>query len=76
MRKGIVVAIVVILFVVLLSMLNRKSYKNQNFYKCKNRVGKVTRNIFSNFGFKHNNKDWQIYMPCGYNNVENELKKI
>jgi len=75
-KKGIVIVVVIVLFIVLLAILNHKSYNNKRFYKCKNSLGKVTNNIFSNFGFKHNNKDWEIYMPCGYNNVERELKDI
>jgi len=50
--------------------------KNLTYYKCKERdLGKITKSIFdlNNIGFSNN---WDIYIPCGYNNVEEELKKI
>lgn len=51
--------------------------KNLTYYKCKERdLGKITKSIFdiNNIGFSYNN--WDLYIPCGYNNVEEELKKI
>jgi len=53
-----------------------KNNKNLTYYKCKEKeLGKITKNIFdlNNIGFSTN---WDIYIPCGYNDVEQELKKI
>ena len=75
-KKTIIIIVIIILFIILLYIINYKSYNNKRFYKCSNNLGKITDNIFANFNFKHNNKNWDIYMPCGYNNVENELKTI
>jgi hypothetical protein len=75
-KKTIVIIVIIILFIILLYIINYKSYNNKKFYKCSNNLGKITDNIFANFNFKHNNENWDIYMPCGYNNVENELKTI
>ena len=75
-KKTVIIIIIICLFLFTLSIINKSSYKNKNFYKCRNKLGKVTNNIFSNFNFSHNNKSWDIYLPCGYNNVERELKTI
>jgi len=75
-KKSLIIFIVIFLFISLLGILNSNTYSNKKFYKCSNRLGKVTGNIFSYFNFKHNNQDWNIYMPCGYNNVEKELRTI
>lgn len=75
-KKSLIVIVVIIFLLILLGLFDKKTYKNKNFYKCNNRLGKVTNNIFSHFNFKHNNDNWDIYMPCGYNQVEKELKTI
>ena len=50
------------------------------YYRCPNKeLGFITRNIFEDFSIKYNDSskgDWDIYVPCGYNAVESELKKI
>ena len=48
-----------------------------SYYRCKNKeLGKITKDIFDKYSISNSNKDWNIYVPCGYNNVEEELKKI
>ena len=50
------------------------------YYRCEQKVlGKIIKNIFDNNNISntHNLTDkWDIYVPCGYNNVEDELKQI
>ncbi len=47
------------------------------YYRCPNKeLGVIIRNIFEDFSIKYNNDKWDIYVPCGYNGVESELKKI
>ena len=45
-KKSLIIIVVVILLLVLLGLFDKKSYKNKKFYKCNNRLGKVTNNIF------------------------------
>lgn len=53
-------------------------FKNKiNYYRCdEKKLGTITENIFNDFNIFKDNKDWDVYVPCGYNNVENELLKI
>ena len=53
-------------------------FKNKiNYYRCdEKKLGTITENIFNDFNIFKDNKDWDVYIPCGYNNVENELLKI
>ena len=48
-----------------------------SYYRCNDKVlGKITNNIFEENNIINSNEDWNIYIPCGYNDVEDELKKI
>jgi hypothetical protein len=50
-----------------------------NYYKCKKYGNtKVIQSFLDkhNIGRSDNDKTWDIYMPCGYNYVENELKRV
>lgn len=54
---------------------------NQNnfltFYRCKDKMlGKIMKDIFNTNNITQTDDNWNIYVPCGYNNVENELKTI
>ena len=53
------------------------SIENLKYYRCddKKLLG-ITNDIFQDFNLFKNNTDWDVYIPCGYNNVEHELKKI
>ena len=53
--------------------------KKLSYYRCKDKmIGTVLKNIFdsNNIIYENENENWDIYIPCGYNNVEEELKKI
>jgi hypothetical protein len=53
------------------------SMKQLNYYRCDDKkLTGITNNIFNDFNLFKNNKEWDVYIPCGYNNVENELLKI
>lgn len=48
-----------------------------NYFRCNDKeLGKITKNIFDDNLIKKSDKNWDIYIPCGYNMVEDELKKI
>jgi hypothetical protein len=56
-------------------------YKEPNkyltYYRCKDKMlGKIVKNIFDSNNIIQSNDNWNIYIPCGYNNVESELKDI
>ena len=49
------------------------------YKKCKTRkINGILKNIFDKYNINKNdtNNDWDIYLPCGYNKVESELKTI
>ena len=82
-----ILLIVVIFFFIM--MVNRFRNKKENFdngsiithnykyYRCNNKLlGTILKDVFDNNNITHSNDDWTIYIPCGYNNVEEELKKI
>lgn len=56
----------------------RESFQNKNYYKCSSsKIRGITKDIFQyNNIHLNDDKNWDIYMPCGYNNVETELKHI
>jgi tubulin polyglutamylase TTLL4 len=50
-----------------------------SYTKCKNKkIKKLKKDIFNKYNIDYREKDenWDIYLPCGYGNIENELKKI
>ena len=62
-------------------------FKNKSIEKFKNKkkvrkcskksVGGILNDLFSTFNIERDNTDnWDLYIPCGYNNVEKELLKI
>ena len=57
---------------------NQESFQNKKYTKCEtSHVKGIMNDIFKKNNIsKEKNSDWDIYLPCGYNNVENELKKI
>lgn len=76
---------ILLLILILLYLIfpNKKNYSenfdnNLKYYRCNDKkLGIITNNIFNHNNItKTNNNDWIIYMPCGYNYVENELKNI
>ena len=86
-KKNNFLILIILLFVLLifLFIIKKNSYQFENFknnqlfsyYRCKDKLlGKITKNIFDDNNIKHSNDNWNIYVPCGYNNVEEELKQI
>ena len=51
--------------------------KNIKYYRCDSKkLGAITNSIFNDFDISKDNSNWNVYVPCGYNNVENELLQI
>lgn len=70
---------ILLLFLFLIKKRKYEYFENNglSYYRCKNKIlGKITKDIFDYNGFIHSNDEWDIYLPCGYNNVEEELKKV
>jgi len=84
--KLIILLIILFLFIYCISFFNNKieSFdngtiitQNYKYYRCNQKLlGNILRDIFDNNNITHSNNDWNIYIPCGYNNVEEELKNI
>lgn len=79
----ILIIIIILLFIILFIIRNKtiESYENEisnlTYYRCESKMlGKVIQDIFDNNKIIKSNDDWNIYIPCGYNDVEEELKKI
>lgn len=50
---------------------------NINYYRCSEKqLGQITKMVFDKNNINNNNENWDIYIPCGYNNIENELLDI
>jgi len=53
------------------------SIEKLTYYRCDDKkLQGITNDIFKDFNLFKNNEDWDVYIPCGYNNVENELQTI
>ena len=51
--------------------------ENYKYYRCNTKIlGTILKDIFDTNNITQSNDDWNIYIPCGYNNVEEELKQI
>jgi len=78
----VIVIIIIITIIVLLYNLNRngipkKEKKEIKYYRCMEKeLGVITKEIFEDNNINQNNKDWNLYIPCGYNDVERELQSI
>lgn len=74
-----VIYINIILLVFLIFILVKNNKENFTTYKrCNERkVVGILKNIFDNYNIKETKTNsWDIYIPCGYNKVESELKSI
>jgi hypothetical protein len=59
------------------NFLNLINHVNYKYYRCYDKpLGSVIQKIFDKYNIKNSNNDWDIYIPCGYNNVEDELLNI
>ena len=81
---------ILIIFFIILYILRKKNegFTNQEestnalskpltYYRCENKIlGKIIKDIFNSNNISQQNDNWDIYVPCGYNNVEEELKGI
>ena len=51
--------------------------KDIKYYRCQDKLlGKITQSIFDEYNIINSNENWDLYYPCGYNNIEKELKGI
>ena len=81
--KIIIFLLILFIFLCLCRKLKNRyeNFNNENnyltYYRCKDKMlGKIMKDIFDNNNIIQTNDNWNIYVPCGYNNVENELKTI
>lgn len=76
-----IILLIIILFIIkkLSEIKYEKFAINESFkyYRCGNKVlGIIIQDIFNKNNITNGNDDWNLYIPCGYNNVEEELKGI
>ena len=51
--------------------------KDIKYYRCKDKeLSPIMQNIFDSNNIINSNENWDLYYPCGYNNIEQELKNI
>jgi len=83
--KILLLLIILFIFIFLCKSVKYENFNNpQNnennfltYYRCKDKMlGKIMKDIFDTNNITQTNDNWNIYVPCGYNNVENELKTI
>jgi len=85
----IILLIIIFLFIYNANIFNIKNIKRENFnngtvitqnykyYRCNNKMlGTILKDIFDTNNITQSNDDWNIYIPCGYNNIEEELNQI
>lgn len=83
----ILIILIIIIFVLIINK-NKLYYENftseynqpnkvLTYHRCKDKMlGKILKNIFDSNNIIQSNDNWNIYVPCGYNNIESELKEI
>lgn len=72
--KVIIICLLLILNIIFLVYFLRFKTVNVNFYKCPHKLNhKILNKFYKNFNFSNN---FDIYMPCGYNYIEQELEKF
>ena len=68
--------ILLIFLIVKKKNITQEEFKNKKYTKCESsNVRGIMKDIFSKNNI-YKSSDWDVYIPCGYNNVENELKTI
>ena len=70
---------IIIFFILLLTKNNSNGIQEDfvSYKKCKEKkVRGILKEIFDKNNFTYDENNWELYMPCGYNFVETELKKI
>lgn len=70
-----------ILFVILLYLFLYRTDDTietfMNYKQCRSiPISKRLEEIFREHGINRDNKNWDLYLPCGYTNIENELKNL
>ncbi len=79
------IIILYLLYIIYKKTNNKEHYNNYynldndkiNYYRCpEKQLGQITKMVFDKHNINNNNENWNIYIPCGYNNVENELLDI
>ena len=72
--------IIIILYITINNYIKKTEYFNNTsltYYRCTTKLlGKITKDIFDENNIYQSNNNWNIYIPCGYNNVETELNNI
>ncbi len=77
MKLAIICGNVIVIIIIVIIYLSTIHFKKITYHKCLEKPhtdlldGVLRRN-----GFSRNDQKYNFYMPCGYNNIEQELKNI
>ena len=77
MKLAIICGSVIVIIIIVIIYLSTTHFKKITYHKCLEKPhtdlldGVLRRN-----GFSRNDQKYNFYMPCGYNNIEQELKNI
>ena len=78
----IILIILIIIIVIIICCRNlvlkdKNIYESFNYHKCNDiKVGRILNDVFVKNNIQKSSDNWDIYLPCGYNYVERELKTI
>jgi tubulin polyglutamylase TTLL6/13 len=78
----IILIILIIIIVIIICCRNlvlkdKNIYESFNYHKCNDiKVGRILNDVFVTNNIQKSSDNWDIYLPCGYNYVERELKTI
>jgi len=75
---------IIIFFIIFLLLNSNKNetfkvidIKKNSYYRCDDYpIGEVTTEVSNMRQLKKNNDDWFMYYPCGYTDVEDEIKEV
>ena len=73
-----ILLLLILLLVICISNLKFDSKEDfVNYTKCnKYKISKRLKTIFDKYEFERNKKEWDLYLPCDYTNLERELRTM
>lgn len=58
-------------------IIHQTKNKNPTFFKCKKNILKPERYVIDKYNLEYSeNNDWDLYIPCGYNNINEKINNI
>lgn len=58
-------------------IIDQTENKNPTFFKCKKNILKPERYVIDKYNLKYSsNNNWDLFIPCGYNNINEKINNI